>query len=90
MIIKRHAMFGDQLMKVLPWVPEGTRRIVIDIPMDDVVTVYMEQIAGLDEVTLNILAGLTGGEVVTVSPKTCEAQPTRKAVDISSKTDRVK
>jgi len=90
MIIKRHAMFGEQLMKLLPWVPDGTRRVVIDIPMDDVVTVYMEQIAGLDEVTINALAGLTGGEVVTVTPKVAEAQPARKAPDTSSKTDRVK
>ena len=90
MIIKRHAMFGEQLMKLLPWVPDGTRRVVIDIPMDDVVTVYMEQIAGLDEVTINALAGLTGGEVVTITPKPAEAQPVRKALDTSSKTDRVK
>ena len=90
MIIKHHAMFGEQLMKLLPWVPEGTRRVVIDIPMGDVVTVYMEQIAGLEEVTINALAGLTGGEVVTITPKTAEAQPTRKAGDTSSKTDRVR
>lgn len=90
MIIKRHAMFGEQLMKLLPWVPDGTRRVVIDILVDDIVMVYMEQIAGLDEVTVNALAGLTGGEVVTVAPKAAEAQPVRKVPDTSSKTDRVK
>lgn len=89
MIIKRHAMFGQQLMKLLPWVPEGTRRVVIDIPADDVVTVYIEQIAGVDEVTVNSLAGLTGGEVVTISPKAAAAQPARKAPDTSSKTDKL-
>jgi len=90
MIVKRYPMFGEMLMEQLPWLPKGTRRVVIDIPVDDVVMIYIEQIADWDEVNVNALAALTGGEVVTVSPKAAEAQPTRKAPDTSSKTDRLK
>jgi len=89
MIVKRHPMVGWDLMKLLG-MPDNARRVVIDIPGDDIVMIYIEQIADVDEITVNALAGLTGGEVVTVAPKTGEAQPPRKAVDISSKTDRVK
>jgi hypothetical protein len=88
MILKYHPITGYDLMRSLPWVPDNARRVVIDIPADDIVTVYMELIADVDEITVNALAGLTGGEVVTVSPKAAEAQPARKAPDTSSKTDR--
>ena len=91
MIIKKHNYVnGWDFLQLLPWVPGNAKRVVIDIPVGDAVMVYVEQYLDVDEITVNALAGLTGGEVVTVAPKTGEAQPPRKAVDISSKTDRVK
>jgi hypothetical protein len=77
-------------MQLLPWVPDNCHRVVIDIEADALVKVYMELIADVDEITVNALAGLTGGEVVTISPKAAEPPPTRKAPDTSSKTDRLK
>jgi hypothetical protein len=90
MNLKHPLMFGENLMQLLPWVPENCHRVVIDIKADELVKVYMELIADVDELTVNAPAGLTGGEVVTVSPKPAEAQPARKAPDTSSKTDRVR
>jgi len=69
MIVKHHFMFSDDLAKLLPWVPDNAHRVVIDIHMNEPVLVYMELIADVDEVTVNALAGLTGGEVVTIAPK---------------------
>jgi len=89
MLIRRHAI-GRSLLDLFPWVPEGTRRVVIDIPYNDLVVCYIELLADMDEITVNALAGLTGGEVVAVSPKPVEPQPARKAPDTSSKTDRLK
>ena len=90
MIVTKHKMTGYELLNLLPWVPGNAHRVVIDIPVGDMVMIYVEQYADLDEITVNALAALTGGEVVTVSPKTGEPQPARKAPDTSSKTDRVK
>jgi len=90
MNLKHPLMFGENLMQLLPWVPDNCHRVVIDIEADALVKVYMELIADVDEITVNALAGLTGGEVVTISPKAAEAPPTRKAPDTSSKTDRLK
>jgi hypothetical protein len=90
MIVKRFPIFGEMLMEHLPWVPAGTRRVVIDIPLDDIVMVYIEAVADMDQLSVNALAGLAGGEVVTISPKASEPQAARKAPDTSSKTDRVK
>jgi len=81
-------MVGWDLMKLLG-MPDTARRVVIDIPGDDIVTIYIEQIADVDEITVNALAALTGGEVVSVSPKAAGAL-VRKAPDTSSKTDRMK
>jgi hypothetical protein len=89
MNLKRY-MIGMQLMELLPWVPDNCHRVVIDIEADEPVKVYMELIADVDEITVNALAGLTGGEVVTISPKSGEAMPARKAPDTSSKTDKLK
>lgn len=90
MVAKFHFMNSEELAKLLPWVPDNALRVVIDIHMNDPVLVYMELIADADELTVNALAGLTGGEVVTVSPKTGEAMPAQKVLDTSSKTDKLK
>ena len=89
MIIKKHNYVnGWDFLQLLPWVPGNAKRVVIDIPVGDAVMVYVEQYLDVDEITVNALAGLTGGEVVTIIPKAAEAQPVRKAPDTSSKTDR--
>jgi hypothetical protein len=90
MNLKHAFMFGEDLMALLPWVPDNCHRVVIDIEANALVKVYLEMVADVDEITVNALAGLTGGEVVTITPKAAEAQPTRKAPDTSSKTDRVR
>ena len=91
MIVKKHIYVnGWDFLQLLPWVPGNAKRVVIDIPVGDAVMVYVEQYLDVDEITVNALAALTGGEVVTSSPKTAEVQPARKAPDTSSKTDRLK
>ena len=91
MIIKKHNYVnGWDFLQLLPWVPGNAKRVVIDIPVGDAVMVYVEQYLDVDEITVNALAGLTGGEVVAVSPKPVEPLPARKAPDTSSKTDRLR
>ncbi len=91
MIVKKHNfMNGQDFMQLLPWVPGNARRVVIDIHVADAVMVYVEQYLDVDELTVNALAGLTGGEMVTISPKAGEVPPTHKPPDTSSKTDRLK
>lgn len=90
MIVTRYGVPGEMLLEQLPWLPRGVRRVVIDIPIDGVAMIYIEQVADFDELNVNALANLTGGEVVTISPKAAGAQPARKAPDTSSKTDKLK
>ncbi len=90
MIAKRFPIFGEMLMEQLPWVPPGTRRVVIDISIDAVVMAYIEMIPDMDQLTVNALAGLTGGEIVLITPKAGEVPPPLKPLNTSSKTDKLK